>query len=254
MADLPKDRLTSAPPFTYCRVDLFGPCLIKEGRKELKRYGVVFTCLASRAIHFESPNSLETDSFLRALRRFIARRSPIREMRSDRGTNLIGAAKELKNALQEVDHAKIKEYLCHHSDADRLIEWKPNLPTASHMGGVWERQIRTVRTILTSLIINERIWSCPRWWIVPSIVNWSRMHCQQQTLTFPSSNRTDLQNPLSPNTQLTMQSKVVPPPPPPPRLVPAGRHLSLQAMEKSPVSGWSFLVKMEKRVFEFVAD
>ena len=122
MADLPKDRLTSAPPFTYCRVDLFGPCLIKEGRKELKRYGVVFTCLASRAIHFESPNSLETDSFLRALRRFIARRSPIREMRSDRGTNLIGAAKELKNALQEVDHAKIKEYLCHHSDADRLIE------------------------------------------------------------------------------------------------------------------------------------
>lgn len=72
-------------------------------------------------------------------------------MRSDRGTNLIGAAKELKNALQEVDHAKIKEYLCHHSDADWLIEWKPNLPTASHMGGVWERQIRTVRTILTSL-------------------------------------------------------------------------------------------------------
>ena len=54
MADLPKERLVSAPPFTYCGVDLFGPCFIKDGRKELKRYGVLFTCLASRAVHLES--------------------------------------------------------------------------------------------------------------------------------------------------------------------------------------------------------
>jgi hypothetical protein len=132
MADLPKDRLTSGA----------GPCLIKDGRKELKRYGVLFTCLNSRAIHLESANSLETDLFLNALRRFIARRGLVREIRSDRGTNLIGAAKELKDALKEMDDAKINEYLCRHSDP----------PAASHMGGVWERQIRTERAILTSLI------------------------------------------------------------------------------------------------------
>ena len=110
MADLPKDSLISAAPFTYCGVDYFGHCLVKEGRKELKRYGVLFTCLSSRAIHLESANSLETDSFLNALRRFIARRGPVRQIRSNQGTTLMGAAKELKEALKKMDHSKIKEY------------------------------------------------------------------------------------------------------------------------------------------------
>ena len=49
MSDLTSDRVMSSPPFSYSGVDLFGPWYIKEGRKELKRYGVVYTCLASRA-------------------------------------------------------------------------------------------------------------------------------------------------------------------------------------------------------------
>ena len=51
MADLPKERLSPAPPFTYCGVDFFGPFFIKEGRKELKRYGVLFTCVSRQAVH-----------------------------------------------------------------------------------------------------------------------------------------------------------------------------------------------------------
>ena len=43
MANLPEDRLEPAPPFTFCAVDYFGPWYIKEGRRELKRYGVLFT-------------------------------------------------------------------------------------------------------------------------------------------------------------------------------------------------------------------
>ena len=39
MADLPDDRLEPSPSFTYCEVDYSGPWLIKEGRRELKRYG-----------------------------------------------------------------------------------------------------------------------------------------------------------------------------------------------------------------------
>ena len=61
MSDLPEDRLESTPPFTYCAVDYFGPFIVKDGRKELKRYGVLFTCMASRAMHRETANSLETD-------------------------------------------------------------------------------------------------------------------------------------------------------------------------------------------------
>ena len=46
MVDLSNDRTLDGPPFTNCGVDIFGPFLIKEGRKELKRYGALFTCLA----------------------------------------------------------------------------------------------------------------------------------------------------------------------------------------------------------------
>ena len=66
MADPPEERLESAPLFTYCAADYFDPFMVKEKRKEIKRYGVIFTCMASRAIHLESDNSLDTDSFLNA--------------------------------------------------------------------------------------------------------------------------------------------------------------------------------------------
>ena len=77
MATLPEDRLAITPPFTNSAVDYFGPWIIKLGRKEVKRYGVLFTCLASRAIHLETAISLETDSCLNALRGFICRNQTI---------------------------------------------------------------------------------------------------------------------------------------------------------------------------------
>ena len=115
MAELPKDRLETVPPFTNCVVDYFGPFVIREGRKDLKRYGVLFTCMASRAVHFEVATTLETDSFSNAFRRFVSRRGPIWQLRSDQGTNFVGARRELKAALEELDHDKIRSVLqCHH--------------------------------------------------------------------------------------------------------------------------------------------
>ena len=108
MADLPRDRVTPSPPFTHCAVDYFGPFYVKEGRKELKRYGVLFTCLTSRAIHLEVAYNLETDSYINALRRFVCRRGPVRQMRSDQDTNLVGAKRELKDALLEMDKEKVR--------------------------------------------------------------------------------------------------------------------------------------------------
>ena len=79
-ASLPTDRLNAAPPFTYSAVDMFGPFWIKEGRKEIKRYGALFTCMASRAVHLEYTHTLDTDSFIMALRRFISRRGEVRQL------------------------------------------------------------------------------------------------------------------------------------------------------------------------------
>ena len=110
MADLPQSRLEDVAPFTYSAIDYFGPWYVKDGRKEVKRYGALFTCMASRAIHIEVAHLMETDSFIQALRRFICRRGAVRELRSDRGTNFIGAENELKKAVKEMDDDKIKTY------------------------------------------------------------------------------------------------------------------------------------------------
>ena len=150
MADLPADRLTPAPPFTYCAVDYFRPWYVREGRKDLKRYGVLFTCLVTRAIHLEVATSLEMDSYINALHRFICRRGSVCQMHSDNGSNFIGACRELKEALAEMDQTQVKsEMLKENCD---WIEVKLNVHSASHMGGIWERQIRTLRSVLSSLL------------------------------------------------------------------------------------------------------
>ena len=74
MAPLPEDRLEETPPFTYCAGVYFGPFYIRLKRSDVPRYGAIFTCLMSRAVHLEIADSLKTDAFINALRRFIAMR------------------------------------------------------------------------------------------------------------------------------------------------------------------------------------
>ena len=117
-------------------MDCFGPFYTREGCKEHKRYGLLFTCMASRAVHIEILEDMTTEAFINALRCFIALRGAVKQIRSDQGNNFIGAQKGLKNALDEVKNEKIKAFLAEQG-CDVLV----NVPHASHMGGVWERQI-----------------------------------------------------------------------------------------------------------------
>ena len=208
MADLPKERIEPEAPFTCCGVDCFGPFYVKEGRKEMKRYGVLFTCFTLRAIHIEVAHSLTTDSFIMALRRFIARRGSVRSIRSDNGTNFVGADNELQRAFMEMDQQKITDFLA--ENGCDWIQWQRNPPTASHMGGVWERQIRSVREILQSLLKNNG-----------HILNDESLHTllleaeaivNSRPLTVENVNDPD-SAPLSPSQLLTMKAKIVLPPP-----------------------------------------
>ena len=90
MSDLPVHRLAEVPPFTYGGVNMFGPFVIKQRRNKIKRYGAMFTCVASRAVHVEITHSLNSDSFIEALRRAIARRGNIKVLYSDNSTNSVG--------------------------------------------------------------------------------------------------------------------------------------------------------------------
>ena len=150
MADLPEERFSTGGPFTYTGLDMFGPFYVKEGRKQHKRFVALFTCLSSRAIHLESTVCMETDSFIQARWRFVARRGSIREIISDNGKNFVGAENEWRKAYEAMDQGKISEFLL--SESCDWVRWKKNPPSASHMGGVWERQIRSVRNVLTALL------------------------------------------------------------------------------------------------------
>ena len=107
MANLPEDRLEPSDPFTYSAVDFFGPFYINEGGSEKKKCGVIFTCMASRAVHIETANTLSKDSFINAYRGFVGRRGSVRQLRSERGTNFEGARSELEAALAEMNDRKI---------------------------------------------------------------------------------------------------------------------------------------------------
>ena len=151
MACLPEDRLELAPPFSFCAVDYFGPFIVRERRSEVKRYGVLFTCMGSRSVHLETANSLDSSSFINALRRFMNRRGAVRQLRSDQGTNFIGARGELKAALCEMNQDHVQDYLL--KNGCEWIPFKFNVPHSSHMGGTWECMIHSVRNALEPLLL-----------------------------------------------------------------------------------------------------
>nr|XP_046230542.1 uncharacterized protein LOC124051127 [Scatophagus argus] len=206
MADLPSDRVDPSPPFSYTGIDCFGPFYTKQGRKESKRYGLLFTCLSSRAIHIEMLEDLTTDAFLNALRCFIALRGAVRQIRSDQGTNFVGAKNELEKGLMELDKERIATYL-----AGKQCDFLMNVPEASHMGGIWERQIRTVRSVMSTVLAQAKgrlddTSLRTFFYEAMSIVN-------SRPLTTDSISDPKSVEPLTPNHLLTMKS-VVPLPPP----------------------------------------
>ncbi|XP_075315887.1 uncharacterized protein LOC142375626 [Odontesthes bonariensis] len=150
MSELPANRLSVSPPFTHVGVDVFGPWTVtsrrtRGGHAESKRWAVIFTCLSTRAVHIEVLENMTTASFINGLRRFTAIRGPIKTLRSDRGTNFIGACKELNLDTEDPD---LKTHL-----HDSKCTWIFNPPHSSHMGGVWERMIGIARRILDALLL-----------------------------------------------------------------------------------------------------
>ena len=206
MADLPADRVEPSAPFSYSGMDCFGPFYTKQGRKEFKRYGLLFTCLSSRAIHIEMLEDLTTDAFLNGLRCFIAIRGAVRQIRSDQGTNFVGAKNELERGLKELDSERLSTYL-----AGKQCDFLMNVPEASHRGGVWERQIRTVRSVMSSVLAEAtgRLDDTSLrtfFYEAMSIVN-------SRPLTTNLINDPKSVEPLTPNHLLTMKSSVPLPPP-----------------------------------------
>ena len=128
MADLPSERVTAdTPAFSHVGLDVFGPIAVKSGRGEKYRYGLMCTCMVTRAVHIELLDSLRSDSLINAIRRIAARRGPVRYVVSDMGTNMVGADRELREAVQGLDRDGL-----HRAALAEGIDWHFNPPTGSH--------------------------------------------------------------------------------------------------------------------------
>ncbi|XP_055632447.1 uncharacterized protein LOC129772938 [Toxorhynchites rutilus septentrionalis] len=149
MAPLPEARLSPfVRPFTYVGVDYFGPILVRRGRCHEKRWVALFTCLTIRAIHVEVVYSLTTEAFIMSVRRFVNRRGVPIELHSDNGTNFHGAERILRQQI----YVGLSATFTNASTTWRFIP-----PGAPHMGGCWERMVRSVKSALSTSYGDEKL-------------------------------------------------------------------------------------------------
>ncbi|XP_055542771.1 uncharacterized protein LOC129728359 [Wyeomyia smithii] len=151
MAPLPKVRLTPyIRPFTYVGVDYFGPVPVKLARTIVKRWIALFTCLTIRAVHLEVVHSLSKESCVMAIRRFVSRRGAPAEIFSDNGTNFHGANNQLKREIEDRNNHLAATF------TNTTTRWNFNPPGAPHMGGAWERMVRSVKTAIGTILEAQR--------------------------------------------------------------------------------------------------
>ena len=152
MADLPQHRIApNSPPFHYTSCDYFGPLTVKIGRnKTTKYYGVIFTCLNTRAVHLEIATDYSTMEFNQTLRRFFSIRGYPAMMISDNGTQLVGAQRELRQMIE--GFAALREYC-----ADKGMQWKFTTPGAPHQNGCAEALVKSCKSALKKAMGNHTL-------------------------------------------------------------------------------------------------
>ena len=149
MAELPVCRLAPfTPPFYYTSCDYFGPYHVKVGRnKTTKYYGVIFTCLNTRAVHLELAVDSSTMEFIQVLRRFFSVRGQPSLMISDNGSQFIGAERLLKELIKGWDIEKLREF-----SAEKGIKWQFTTPASPHQNGCAEALVKSCKMALKKAI------------------------------------------------------------------------------------------------------
>ena len=122
MSPLPIERLKPAPVWNYTGLDLFGPLYIKgevNKRSLGKGYGIIFTCLLTRAVFIDIATDYSTDAFLIVFRRFVSIRGYPSKVYSDPGSQLKSASKEVNEMFEGWNWKRIQD-----EGANKGLEWK----------------------------------------------------------------------------------------------------------------------------------
>lgn len=154
MSDLPPERIGPAAPFEFVTVDLFGPYEVKDEvrkRVRLKVWGIVYCCMASRAVHTDVVSDQSTEGFLLSYKRFTALRGHPKKVWSDLGSNFVGAQSALKDLyefLERVEKLELEEEAGKHGTE---WSWKFHPANSPHRNGAAEAAVRVVKRALLNL-------------------------------------------------------------------------------------------------------
>ena len=153
ISDLPRERLPfKAPPFSNTGIDYFGPFFLSVKRSTEKRWGFLFTCLTTRAVHFEVVPSMDTSSCVMGIERFCARRGTPSVIWCDKGTNFVASENELMYNINNWNEQVLNDALL-----KKRMKWKVNPPSAPDHGGVWERTVRSFKHVFFAVLGNRRL-------------------------------------------------------------------------------------------------
>jgi len=149
MAALPQYRLAPyTPPFFHSSCDYIGPINVRIGRNKTdKYYGVIFTCLNTRAVHLEMAVDLSTMDFLQVLRHFSSIRGYPVTILSDNGSQVVGAEQELRRLIEGLVNDQLRQF-----NAKKGIQWIFITPAAPHQNGCAEALVKTFKTALKKAI------------------------------------------------------------------------------------------------------
>ena len=141
MGNLPPYHLDiNQPAFTQTDMDIFGPFTISQGRGRnatVKVWGVIFTCLSTRAVYLDIAASLSMNHCLNVIEQFLATYvNKTKCLYSDNGKNFVGTNKAIQQMYDHITKQKYKRHF-----ANKRIAWHFNTPLMSPQGSAWERMI-----------------------------------------------------------------------------------------------------------------
>ena len=155
MAPLPGERVIPSPPWTNVALDLFGPLEhIDQVRKRLKSkcWGLIVTCMVSRAVHLDVTESYDTDALLQSLRRFQSIRGTPSVIYSDQGSQMMATRKEFENMLELIDWSSVKGWC-----SKNRTEWRLVPTGGQHMNACAESLIKSTKRILCEKLEGKRV-------------------------------------------------------------------------------------------------
>ncbi|KAL6488118.1 hypothetical protein MHYP_G00047440 [Metynnis hypsauchen] len=159
-----------------------------------------------RVHHQEMLTDMSTNAFINGLCSFIAIRGTVQQIKSDQGSNFVGAKNELKKAMNEIDTERLTVFL-----TQKECDFCMNAPHSSHAGEVCERQIRTIRAVLNntlSLSSGKLDDSSLRTFLYEAMAIVNSRPLTVNNLSDPNS-----LEPLTPNHLLTLKCTTPLPPP-----------------------------------------